>query len=57
MLNKRAHTSKHLLKRRQCGIGGHGGAQCGHVADLVVRETMKRKKTPINSQSIIEAKI
>ena len=36
---KRKRTHKYLLQHRQCGIGGQGGAQCGHVADLVIANT------------------
>ena len=41
---------KYLLKLRQRGIGGHGGAECGNVSELVAGETVKRKP-PISSQS------
>ena len=36
---KRTHTQKYLHQSRQRGIGGHGGAQCGHVSELVPGET------------------
>ena len=38
---KRTHTHKYLLQRRQSGIGGHGDAQCRHVTDEVAGETKK----------------
>ena len=38
---KRTRTHTYLQQRHQGGIGGHGGAQCGHVADLVAAKTNK----------------
>ena len=35
-------TARNLLQRRQCGIGGQGSAQCGHIAYLVAEKTTKK---------------
>ena len=42
-IDKKYHqyTTCNSRKRRQCGVGGQGHAQGGHVADLVDAKTIK----------------